>query len=210
MKSSLLGAAFAAASYVVAMGSANAVTFNVTGSNVLGQTVTGTIDGDAGLTTLNAINLVIPAMSGSPFNVIDDYTGNQLAADTTPSGNHDAFISFFFSSSDTDAYINTLLTTYAGLQAFYTSQHSAALFACVDPAHQPAAPGCGTDADATFAAQLAALDVLRQTNFGATVVAQVETTPLPAALPLFASGAGLLGFLGWRRKRKVAHKENAV
>jgi choice-of-anchor C domain-containing protein len=29
-------------------------------------------------------------------------------------------------------------------------------------------------------------------------------TPLPAALPLFASGLGALGFVGWRRKRKVA------
>ena len=29
-------------------------------------------------------------------------------------------------------------------------------------------------------------------------------TPLPAALPLFASGGGLLGFLGWRRRRKNA------
>jgi len=29
-------------------------------------------------------------------------------------------------------------------------------------------------------------------------------TPLPAALPLFASGAGLLGFFGWRRKRKAS------
>lgn len=29
-------------------------------------------------------------------------------------------------------------------------------------------------------------------------------TPLPAALPLFASGGALLGFLGWRRKRKSA------
>lgn len=28
--------------------------------------------------------------------------------------------------------------------------------------------------------------------------------PLPAALPLFASGAGFLGFLNWRRKRKTA------
>jgi hypothetical protein len=27
-------------------------------------------------------------------------------------------------------------------------------------------------------------------------------TPLPAALPLFASGAGVIGFFGWRRKRK--------
>jgi hypothetical protein len=30
------------------------------------------------------------------------------------------------------------------------------------------------------------------------------TTPLPAALPLFAGGLGTLGLLGWRRKRKAA------
>jgi hypothetical protein len=29
-------------------------------------------------------------------------------------------------------------------------------------------------------------------------------TPIPAALPLFASGLGALGVLGWRRKRKAA------
>jgi hypothetical protein len=32
----------------------------------------------------------------------------------------------------------------------------------------------------------------------------VETTPLPAALPLFASGLGVMGFLTRRRKRKGA------
>jgi hypothetical protein len=34
----------------------------------------------------------------------------------------------------------------------------------------------------------------------------IETvaTPLPAALPLFATGLGALGLLGWRRKRKAA------
>ncbi len=29
-------------------------------------------------------------------------------------------------------------------------------------------------------------------------------TPLPAALPLYASGMGVLGFLGWRRKKRMA------
>jgi hypothetical protein len=32
----------------------------------------------------------------------------------------------------------------------------------------------------------------------------VAATPLPAALPLFATGLGALGLLGWRRKRKAA------
>ena len=37
-----------------------------------------------------------------------------------------------------------------------------------------------------------------------TLAAATSTeTPLPAALPLFASGAGVLGLLGWRRKRKA-------
>ena len=33
--------------------------------------------------------------------------------------------------------------------------------------------------------------------------ATVGATPLPAALPLFATGIGGLGLLGWRRKRKA-------
>ncbi|MCG6859168.1 MAG: VPLPA-CTERM sorting domain-containing protein [Salaquimonas sp.] len=32
----------------------------------------------------------------------------------------------------------------------------------------------------------------------------VGIVPVPAALPLFASGFGVLGIAGWRRKRKVA------
>ena len=35
----------------------------------------------------------------------------------------------------------------------------------------------------------------------ATEEVVVTTTPLPAGLPLFASGLGALGLLGWRRKR---------
>lgn len=32
----------------------------------------------------------------------------------------------------------------------------------------------------------------------------IGTTPILGALPLFASGAGVLGFFGWRRKKKAA------
>jgi hypothetical protein len=33
---------------------------------------------------------------------------------------------------------------------------------------------------------------------------ELAQTPLPAALPLFATGLGALGLVGWRRKRKAA------
>ena len=45
-------------------------------------------------------------------------------------------------------------------------------------------------------------DFLGVTN-GASLLAQTET-PLPATLPLFATGLGALGVLGWRRKKKAA------
>jgi hypothetical protein len=37
-----------------------------------------------------------------------------------------------------------------------------------------------------------------------TFVGTVSQVPLPGALPLFATGLGVLGLLGWRRKRKIA------
>jgi hypothetical protein len=44
-------------------------------------------------------------------------------------------------------------------------------------------------------------------NFAATsffgTLTETSTTPLPTALPLFATGLGALGLLGWRRKRKA-------
>ena len=39
-------------------------------------------------------------------------------------------------------------------------------------------------------------------NFETFVTTGVSATPLPASLPLFASGLGAFGLLGWRRKRK--------
>jgi hypothetical protein len=41
-------------------------------------------------------------------------------------------------------------------------------------------------------------------SFTLTPVLDAAETPLPAALPLFATGLGALGLLAWRRKRKNA------
>ena len=42
------------------------------------------------------------------------------------------------------------------------------------------------------------------TGYIDSISVTVNQTPLPAALPLFATGLGALGLLGWRRKRKQA------
>jgi hypothetical protein len=42
------------------------------------------------------------------------------------------------------------------------------------------------------------IDCVTNTSSGGT------ETPLPGTLPLFVSGGGLLGFMGWRRKRRMA------
>jgi hypothetical protein len=49
------------------------------------------------------------------------------------------------------------------------------------------------------------LSDLNQGNFEVDNFSYVAAaaTPLPAALPLFATGLGGLGLLGWRRKRKA-------
>lgn len=35
------------------------------------------------------------------------------------------------------------------------------------------------------------------------LIAEISAVPLPAALPLFGTGLGILGFAGWRRRRKM-------
>jgi len=37
-----------------------------------------------------------------------------------------------------------------------------------------------------------------------TITSVLATTPVPAALPLFAGGLGAIGLFGWRRKKKPA------
>jgi hypothetical protein len=55
-----------------------------------------------------------------------------------------------------------------------------------------------TDPDSSESKSLGTSFRITQLSYGTT------ETPVPAALPLFASGLGVMGFLGWRRRRKKA------
>jgi hypothetical protein len=46
--------------------------------------------------------------------------------------------------------------------------------------------------------------VFSDTDYSTFVLSATSATPLPAALPLFATGLGALGLIGWRRKRKAS------
>jgi hypothetical protein len=59
-----------------------------------------------------------------------------------------------------------------------------------------------TDHTATENADGTFIYVAFATNTYYGTSAATPSTPLPAALPLFATGLGALGLLGWRRKRK--------
>ena len=45
---------------------------------------------------------------------------------------------------------------------------------------------------------------IHTTTFGGGEIRGFLVTPIPAALPLFATGLGAIGLLTWRRKRKQA------
>jgi CHRD domain len=51
---------------------------------------------------------------------------------------------------------------------------------------------------------LSYLNIHTTTNPGGEIRGQLSPVPLPGALPLFVTGLGALGLLGWRRKRKAA------
>jgi len=41
-------------------------------------------------------------------------------------------------------------------------------------------------------------------NIGLDLRVHLSPVPLPAALPLFGTGLGIMGFIAWRRKRRMA------
>jgi hypothetical protein len=72
---------------------------------------------------------------------------------------------------------------------FGTNSNGGAAFVCGASSDIAGENGCGTALWSSLASD-------------SSTIGDAGATPLPAALPLFASGLGALGLLGWRRKRK--------
>jgi hypothetical protein len=151
------------------------ITFDVTGSFASPATsLTGTLTVDATLATVTEADLVVGTIPDH-FNMVISTTA--LAA---PNGyrvlvNNDVPDQL---SIDLD---NLSLTTGGAITA-----------GSVFPTCPPADPGCIIFNFSELAGSLTG-----------TFAPAVAATPLPAALPLFATGLGALGLFGWRRRQRA-------
>jgi hypothetical protein len=200
MKALALKALFAACALLVggsvsAKASSYLVTIEQVGSNVVatggGQIDLHGLSFFAGAINFAAIQPSFGIIAFTPANPADAYTGiivgpsnfglGNVTPATTSSGPSVGFVAPVFSTLTVPlGYVSdTLLAT------------SMDVFDNATLASLGATPGTylwtwGTGADQNFTIEV------------------VATTPLPTTLPLFAGGLGVLGLLGWRRKRKAA------
>jgi hypothetical protein len=132
---------------------------------------------------LSSITLT-PIQSPTLGNSVVIVTGSDLSASPT---------SLTFNYSDTTSSAGAL--TFLGASC----PPACAQFGYLSAAHFPPGSVFVLLGDQGFNSDFASGD-----RSGTQVIATAEATPLPAALPLFATGVGALGLLGWRRKRKQA------
>jgi hypothetical protein len=165
------------------VGAANAATFDVTGSASLplGGTLTiagGSVTGQDVTSTSSPISS--PAFTALTSSVSSGAgTAWNITVNTPTSPSEIYYVLMVLPVSS--------LSSYAG-----GSIITAVLYDSADGFEAPIA-SCGEAAAAAVACG----------SLTAESTTPPSGTPLPAALPLFATGLGALGLLGWRRKRRV-------
>ncbi len=183
---------------LLSVSQAEATTFTYTVDIVDGgNSVTGTIQTNA-LGALNQVNItdwnlkltdgastgnLLGPLSGN--NSIINLVGTDLAATTS---------GLFFNFGDTTTSAFFRLGSSAGDVVFNAVDIFQAEAVC--------GMGCVTPAFLEIRVDPAITDNVAYPSMNVEI-ATIATTPLPATLPLFATGLGALGLLGWRRKRKV-------
>ena len=153
----------------------------------------------------NTINFDFSSLVINTGATIGNCTSNAAFNSCTPAGSPFTFIE---SSTGTQLGIlfTALLKAYTGTSATGSTAYEALFTIPLGPT-LVATPACnGEAADITNALSCLAAGGEMPSVWSASggpQPADGTTTPLPAALPLFATGLGGLGLLGWRRKRKA-------
>ena len=125
------------------------------------------------------LNLAHTSMTFS-MNSVDNHEGWQVYGST--SGGAGTFSLLMSNTGLLDQGLHTLDAAHGGADLFY-------YFAYVDDGSPSGGQGS---------------NILLHTLSIEATTGREGSTPLPAALPLFGTGLGALGLLGWRRKRKAA------
>ena len=127
---------------------------------------------------LISLNLAHTSMTFS-MNSVDNHEGWQVYGSTT--GGAGTFSLLMSNTGLLDEGLHTLTSANGGADLFY-------YFAYIDDGSPSGGQGSNI--------------LLHTLSIEATTGRSGDPTPLPAALPLFASGLGALGLYSWRRKRK--------
>jgi hypothetical protein len=154
-------------------------TFDVDGTYDGGLgTVTGSFTLDTTTNTSYAVDLTVVGAGGVNSGTITDPTQTGPGTYATADG---PMLTF----DDDNPALQIFLTYPAGGGTLYTGGFGSS---SVGSYFSPTCGGeiCGFPLDGTV-----------------TAASGVSTTPLPAALPLFAGGLGMIGFLSRRRKQKT-------
>ena len=181
------GVALAMALAAGSLSSAEAVTFDVSGHWNPSPTLSGTLDIDVTAGVVTGVDLVVSGVS-QHFTILQ-YANYSSSFNVTSLGFITQNIIAPNSYYELDIQFYGTLAGFTGVNNIASAQ--AAYYQYDIFFSLPGSPFWDWH-------QVA------QGSFSGSITPEVTTTPLPAALPLFATGLGGLGLLGWRRKRKNA------
>jgi hypothetical protein len=148
-----------------------------TGGGEIAGTVTGTLDGSVSGSTFTATEVFIDSYPSGIELGTSQLSGTPTAQNSFPLDGSGNII-----SSDAEFYSGNVTGGAGGNDL------------CIDVCTSPYNTELRNVSDGFFVA----------TNEAVTFSNTPFTTPIPAALPLFATGLAALGLVGWRSKRKNA------
>jgi hypothetical protein len=150
---------------------------------------------DANLYSMNLSTGASTLIGGTGIPLNGSYVGNGYIGMSANGSN-------LYINKDAALYLINTPTGLASLVGLTSPAIFSTMVSIDGVYYGPSDPGHLFTFDPNTAAVTAGPDTNSPQIWGLSPV--VPPVPLPAALPLFATGLGALGLLGWRRKRKQA------